>query len=152
MLRDTLTFALPYFSSLKTLVIISQPPTSSAYIPRSGLQVAPRTNLTMQRSQTRSFDSPRAPVSPSSSISATLSPRSNSQSSLSNPLFCLASVPDALHERSSHMAFLAAWHKVQPSLERVVFPIGIYTYVGKGKDRTSAGDDGVEKGEKAPAV
>ncbi|KAG8743417.1 hypothetical protein FRC10_012082 [Ceratobasidium sp. 414] len=45
--------------------------------------------------------------------------------------------PDAVHDSTLHTSYLAAWHAARPSLERVVLPIGVYTYVKKGgkKDR-----------------
>ena len=37
--------------------------------------------------------------------------------------------PDALYDTTNHLTYLQEWHSVHPGLQRVVFPIGVYTYI-----------------------
>ncbi|KAF8594160.1 hypothetical protein BDV93DRAFT_611960 [Ceratobasidium sp. AG-I] len=37
--------------------------------------------------------------------------------------------PDLLYNTTHHLEYLRDWHAVYPGLQRVVFPIGVYTYV-----------------------
>ncbi|CAE6533679.1 unnamed protein product [Rhizoctonia solani] len=124
-LQDIFKFALPEFPNLKTLVVMSQPPAPGAYIRKS-----PQVQLA------------QAPPSPSPAHNqstgelSALSPRYLSpQPEYDGARNWSSSVPDALHDRSCHIKILSAWHKVHPGLERVVFPVGAYTYVNKGQRR-----------------
>lgn len=36
--------------------------------------------------------------------------------------------PDALYDIDNHPIYLTAWRAVHPGLQKVVFPIGVYTY------------------------
>ncbi|KAG9122064.1 hypothetical protein FRC07_001703 [Ceratobasidium sp. 392] len=44
-----------------------------------------------------------------------------------SPQTCAYIRPDPVHDASQHMAYLKAWWIARPTLERVVFPIGVYT-------------------------
>ncbi|KAG9096166.1 hypothetical protein FS749_008999 [Ceratobasidium sp. UAMH 11750] len=91
-MSEYLTYALHHYSSLHTLVIMSQP------------KPQPRT-------QTRAYIH-----------------------------------PDAVHDSTLHTSYLAAWRAARPSLERVVLPVGIYTYVKKRGGNDQGG--GVECDQK----
>ncbi|KAF8599219.1 hypothetical protein BDV93DRAFT_609347 [Ceratobasidium sp. AG-I] len=41
---------------------------------------------------------------------------------------------DALYDTAYHLNYLQAWHAVLPGLQRVVFPIGVYTYTQNKND------------------
>ncbi|CAE6482686.1 unnamed protein product [Rhizoctonia solani] len=125
-LKAVFIHALPKFPNLKTLVVMSQPPAASAYI-RKFPQVQPA----------------EAPLSPSPTFSAptdefsALSPRHLSpQLEYDEARNWSSSVPDALHDKACHIKILTAWHQVNPRLERVVFPVGAYTYVNKKQSRS----------------
>jgi hypothetical protein len=48
--------------------------------------------------------------------------------------------PDAVHDFTEHAHYLAAWRTARPSLERVVFPIGVYTYVKAKGEKEKEGE------------
>ncbi|CUA76541.1 hypothetical protein RSOLAG22IIIB_12357 [Rhizoctonia solani] len=120
-LQGVFLHALPKHPKLKTLVVMSQPPCSSAYIRKfpqaQPAQVAPSL-LSISNTPANEF--------------STLSPRYLSpQPEYDEALNWPSLVPDALHDKSCHIKILSAWHQVHPQLERVVFPVGAYTYVNK---------------------
>ncbi|KAG8742741.1 hypothetical protein FRC12_015275 [Ceratobasidium sp. 428] len=43
--------------------------------------------------------------------------------------------PDPIHDVSQHMQLLKLWRAFCPTLERVVFPVGVYTYVKSPKKK-----------------
>ncbi|KAG8760991.1 hypothetical protein FRC11_014616 [Ceratobasidium sp. 423] len=124
-LQDVFMSALPEFPNLKTLVVMSQPPAPGAYI-RKSPQVEPAQVLP---SLSPAHDPPTNELSALSP--RYLSPQPEYDEARNWP----SSVPDALHDRSCHIKILSAWHKAHPGLERVVFPVGAYTYVNKGRRR-----------------
>ncbi|CAE6439435.1 unnamed protein product [Rhizoctonia solani] len=123
-LRNVFTFALPDFSNLKTLVIMSQSPIPGAYI-RKSIHV-----------QSQALFSPPPIYNSSVTTLSNLSPR------FLSPHFeydgardSLSSVPDALHDTTCHKQVLKVWHRVHPGLERVVFPVGAYTFASNKQQR-----------------
>ncbi|CAE6439447.1 unnamed protein product [Rhizoctonia solani] len=105
-LQDMFTFALPKFSNLKTLAVMSQLPASYAHVHRD-----PPTWLVRMTSDT---------------------PTALPQSQVPHSEFVLTWRPlnhDALYDTSCHMQVLKSWRQVHPSLERVVFPVGAYIFI-----------------------
>ncbi|KAG9122065.1 hypothetical protein FRC07_001704 [Ceratobasidium sp. 392] len=50
--------------------------------------------------------------------------------------------PDPLHDASQHMTYLKAWRAACPTLDRIMFPVGVYKY-----DKTSTTEEARHKGD-----
>ncbi|CEL58376.1 hypothetical protein RSOLAG1IB_03122 [Rhizoctonia solani AG-1 IB] len=119
-LQNVFEFALPEFINIRTLVIMSQSPTPGAYI-RKAAHV-----------QSQSLSSlPPAYNAPTAALSTVSLRCASPQLEYDEARDWLGSVPDALHDRSCHKQVLIAWHRAHPRLERVVFPVGVYTFANK---------------------
>ncbi|CAE6475254.1 unnamed protein product [Rhizoctonia solani] len=123
-LQGMFTFVLPWFPNLKTLTIISPPPTSSAYS-----NDEPQT-YSVQMLSDRIPILHRGLVSLSGrpvDISILFPEQVEHGQTQDQP----NSIPDAPNDRSCHMQLLKAWRQVHFGLERVVFPGNAYAYVDK---------------------
>ncbi|KAJ1310742.1 hypothetical protein OPQ81_009264 [Rhizoctonia solani] len=125
-LQAVFTHALPKFPNLRTLVVMSQPPSSSAYIRKSSqIRLSPEL-----------LSPPSIPDTSSNEFSTFSSRYLLAQPEYDEARNRPSTVPDALHDRSCHTKILSEWHRVHPGLERVVFPVGAYTYVNKKQRRS----------------
>ncbi|KAF8594159.1 hypothetical protein BDV93DRAFT_565711 [Ceratobasidium sp. AG-I] len=120
-LEFSITRALACFPNLHTLALISPIP------PRA-----------YTRPQPQVFPPPIPSIPPFPPYSLVTRPTSTS-----------VPVPelDALHDATHHPKYLRAWYAVHPGLQRVVFPIGVYTYVQNKNDaRYWPGKEGYSTG------
>ncbi|QRW19708.1 hypothetical protein RhiXN_01114 [Rhizoctonia solani] len=115
-LRDVLKSALPEFPNLKTLVIMSHSPVRGAYI---------RTPT-----QALSYSPPICSI-PIGALSTLAPLHPSSRLEYDEARGWISLIPGVLHDKSCHKKLLGTWHRVHPVLERVVFPIGTYTFVHK---------------------
>ncbi|KDN38442.1 hypothetical protein RSAG8_09536, partial [Rhizoctonia solani AG-8 WAC10335] len=117
---------LPRFPNLKTLIVISPPPTSCAVICSSPQESLPFSSLPEVLVPTRNTlgnisNIPSVLPSPDPTPRLGLDPTQN----LPRP------VPNALYDRACHIEILQAWREVNPNLVHVVFPVAVYTYADR---------------------
>ncbi|CEL58369.1 hypothetical protein RSOLAG1IB_03115 [Rhizoctonia solani AG-1 IB] len=122
--------ALPEFPNLKTLIVMSQPPDLGAYIRKS-------THLRHARAGPEALEQTYDVNENMSSPPSALSSRSVLRDAGCGTAHRIRSVPmlDALHDTLCHIQIVKSWGHIHPNLERVVFPVGVYTYRDKQRRR-----------------